>query len=243
MQLDTTVIVNRPLALSSIASFPRIYTSSIKMLKYSRADSTLRTKQEVRIFAMPNTPNQANLNLASDEAWIVEQFMTQSPLSNNVVRKDEGVTTADLHKLLPDATIAHFACHAVLDKENPSSSRLLFKDGCVKVSEIAQYNLRKGALAYLSACSTAITGGSNGFWDDEAITLTSAFQVAGFSHIVGTLWSAEDYTSYQVAKSFYESLENDSSRSALALHKTILQQREENLLQPSLWAPYIHQGA
>jgi len=44
-----------------------------------------------------------------------------------------------------------------------------------------------GVLAYLSACSTAVTGPELA---DESVHIVSAFQLAGYQHVIGTLWPA-----------------------------------------------------
>jgi CHAT domain-containing protein len=219
------------------------YTSAVRMLEYSRAKEIRLSTQNVVIAAMPETPRQGNLRIrklptARDEAWKVKSI---SKKFGNTVVSEEKVTVGKLQKIISNASIAHFACHAIYEPQDPSSSRLLLQDGGLSVSQIAQWNLRKGALAYLSACSTAFTGAS--LWEDEAITLASAFQIAGFSRVVGTLWVAEDVTSFEVAQSFYEFLQNDTSRSAFALHAAVVQQRTRALSEPSRWAAFIYNGA
>lgn len=62
-------------------------------------------------------------------------------------------------------------------------------------------------LAYLSACST--TANSADRLIDEAIHLTSAFQLAGFRHVIGTLWEVADQHSVDVAKVVYETLRDE----------------------------------
>jgi CHAT domain-containing protein len=78
--------------------------------------------------------------------------------------------------------------------------------------------------------------------EDESITLTSAFQVAGFARVVGTLWNAEDSIGCKVAKKFYEQMGGDVGRSAAALRDAILEQREQTPDKPSSWAYYIYTG-
>jgi CHAT domain-containing protein len=84
------------------------------------------------------------------------------------------------------------------------------------------------------ACDTAVSRTSN--LQDEVITLTSAFQVAGFARVVGTLWKAEDSMGFNVAIAFYEELRGDMVRSAEALHSVVSLQRDKFRDQPSMWA-------
>lgn len=62
----------------------------------------------------------------------------------------------------------------------------------------APRHLGGGHLAFLSACTTAV--GSAGL-PDEAIHLTSAFQLAGYAHVIGTLWPAADAASADLPQS------------------------------------------
>jgi CHAT domain-containing protein len=83
---------------------------------------------------------------------------------------------------------------------------------------------------------------------DEAIHLTSAFQLAGFPHVVGTMWDIDDALAVQVAGRFYAGLTTsagtlDVGRSASALHGAVRALRESHRATPSLWAAYIHAGA
>ncbi|GAA0981742.1 CHAT domain-containing protein [Acrocarpospora macrocephala] len=102
-------------------------------------------------------------------------------------------TRANVMAHLPDCTIAHFACHGISDPADPSNSRLLLQDhrhNPLTVASLIPINLEHARLVYLSACSTALN------WEvrllDEAIHLTSAFQMAGFPHVIGTLWAISD---------------------------------------------------
>jgi CHAT domain-containing protein len=102
---------------------------------------------------------------------------------------------------------------------------------------------------------------------DESIHLTSAFQLAGFQHVIGTLWEVEDRLCVDMAKRMYEFLRdkgvNDESVSQGLHHATralqdgwvhseedagqgprsrdvILCQNTES--RKPLWVPYIHFG-
>jgi hypothetical protein len=52
-------------------------------------------------------------------------------------------------------------------------------------------------LAFLSACSTARPSGRLA---DEAIHLASAFQLAGYRHVIGTLWPIGDWPAVEYAR-------------------------------------------
>ena len=94
---------------------------------------------------------------------------------------------------LPGCAIAHFACHGYTDPADPSQSRLLLHDhrrDPLTVAALAPLALDHAHLAYLSACSTARATDTRLL--DEAIHLATAFQLAGFPHVIGTLWEIND---------------------------------------------------
>lgn len=62
-------------------------------------------------------------------------------------------------------------------------------------------------LGCLSACSTGVNEADNLI--DEGIHLVSACQLAGFRHVVGTLWEVSDKRCVDVAKALYEALRGE----------------------------------
>ncbi|MGW4881807.1 CHAT domain-containing protein [Streptomyces sp. NPDC004262] len=150
---------------------------------------------------------------------------------------------------LARCSIAHFSCHGAADVTDPSHSLLLLHDHAddpLTVASLAPVNLNHARLAYLSACRTATVDTVELL--DEAIHLTTAFQLAGFPAVIGTLWEIDDQASVFVAKDFYSRLRVspgtlDTRRAAHALHAATRAMRDALPLTPSLWAAYIHAGA
>lgn len=68
------------------------------------------------------------------------------------------------------------------------------------MADISRLRLRDVHLAYLSACSTTRTRPELA---DEAIHITGAFLLAGYRHVVGTLWPVVDRVCTQIAGTFY----------------------------------------
>lgn len=64
-------------------------------------------------------------------------------------------------------------------------------------------------LAYLSACGTGEIKDQKFF--DENIHLISACQLAGFRHVIGTLWEVDDETCVHMARMTYEGIEDGSA--------------------------------
>jgi CHAT domain-containing protein len=216
------------------------YTSTIRALRYSRANVRSSEAARVLIAAMPTTPNHPPLPLAKDEAYRIRQIVRQQPEFKTDPVKIRP-TRQELCEALSGKTIAHLVCHAESEELDPSSSALFLKDGSITVAQISQMKLHGGALAYLSACRTALSSATE--LEDEAIALTSAFQVAGFARVVGTLWNAEDHVAFEVATAFYEGMGGDIGRAAEALHSAVSEQRRKHHNEPSMWASYIYTGA
>ena len=111
---------------------------------------------------------------------------------------------------------------------------------------LAPLALDHAQLAYLSACGTARATDSRLL--DEAIHLASAFQLAGFPHVIGTLWPINDAAARDITKDFYDDLTANGktrpqiSRSARALHHAIRRLRADYLQAPTLWAAHTHTG-
>lgn len=234
------------------------YTPTIRALRHARERRPSPAGQSL-IVAMPTTPDHSPLPHVLDEARRIRPLL-QHPLelTEPVPAGDHASpfagadtpTTATVLARLPQCAIAHFACHGKTDRTNPSQSRLLLHDHAttpLTVSALAQINLEHAQLAYLSACSTADPARSDLL--DESIHLASAFQLAGFPHVIGTFWPIDDQVAVKIAESFYTHLTTgppgtlDPEQAATALHHTIRAVRDNYPITPSLWAAYLHAGA
>jgi CHAT domain-containing protein len=111
------------------------------------------------------------------------------------------------------------------------------------VMDIAALNLDSADLAFLSACQTALGGAS---LPDESITLASGFQIAGFRHVIATLWPMSDQDGPTVVRGVYSGLLAshglDAQHSARALHDAVLGLRRQCPDEPHRWAPFVHVG-
>lgn len=239
------------------------YTPTIRALRYARqhaADPSARATPESRnghslIVAMPTTPGlpEGQLTFVRREA---ELLAARLPLPVLLSEPDPGgpvapaaaiPTKANVLAYLPACKIAHFACHGESHPTDPSKSRLLLDDHQADpftVSSLAAVNVDQAQLAYLSACNTAITRPIQLI--DEAIHLTSAFQLAGFPHVIGTLWEIEDEHALSISNAFYAALLTgvpDISRTASALHGAVRTLRDKFPGTPSIWAAHVHAGA
>ncbi len=232
------------------------YASTIKALQHARRTAKITAEWSATVISMPSTPGMDSFletkRETSEVRASIESLM-------HVVSLDYP-NVEDTLKHLRNCSIVHFACHGVSDPDDPSRSRLILQtkktesgepqQDPLSVSDIAEIHLSHAQIAYLSACSTAQNKVKE--LSHEALHIVSAFQVAGFRHVIGCLWPSDDEVCQEVAKSFYAELsqggiaafENDRAI-ALALHNAVLKIRESSKYakQPLLWAQYVHYGA
>lgn len=142
---------------------------------------------------------------------------------------------------LADTRVAHFGCHAASDPVEPSGGRLYLPGGePLTVHEICRARPRAARLAFLTACSTARTSQRLA---SEAIHLSSAFLVAGFSEAVGTLWEIDSQDAYRVTTEFYRRITGERPQDgAVALHHCVRALRRERPDDPHIWSAYVHAG-
>jgi hypothetical protein len=224
------------------------YTPTIRALAHARraypatrgdaADGTGGIAGRVVVVAMPHTPDARDLPGTEAEAdGLRRRFPDQVTVLTGPAATRDAVLAA-----LPGARWAHFACHGLSDMENPSASRLLLEDHRdlpLTVVDVARLRLDDAELAFLSACSTARPGGR---LTDEAIHLASAFQLAGYRHVVGTLWPIGDRQAVDIAEDIYTTLTRTGDI-ASAVHTATRQIRDRWPDMPSVWASHIHSGA
>jgi hypothetical protein len=222
------------------------YTATIRALAYSRQRSPRAgpAPNTSLIVAMPDTPGAGPLPGVRKE---IEQLARLLPDARLLHGPD--ATYDSVIKALPGHRIAHFACHGLSDPTTPAASRLLLHDHQDKpltVEAISRIHLAGAGLAYLSACSTSVTSPELA---DEAVNITSAFQLAGYRNVIGTLWPADDQAAVRIATEIYSDLTSDGTRAAdtnataTALHRATRTLREDFPEFPSRWAAYIHTGA
>ncbi|RLK58707.1 CHAT domain-containing protein [Actinokineospora cianjurensis] len=138
---------------------------------------------------------------------------------------------------------AHFACHGGHNPEHPSTAALYLHDGPLTVLDIAAQDLTHAQLAYLSACHTATAATT---LPDESIHLAAALQLAGYRHVVATLWTIPDTTATHLATTVYSALTTnntlDLTDTARTLHHATRTLRDATPLDPAHWVPFIHIG-
>ncbi|CZR45522.1 uncharacterized protein FPRO_15302 [Fusarium proliferatum ET1] len=206
------------------------YSSSIQALINGRKLRSDSVQDKAVLVAMEDTTAQIKLPFVKEEVSAIVKICKSINLESRVPEQHKQAVLEELQ----NCKVFHFAGHGKTDG-NPSQSGLLMTDGILTVSELMDINLRKHApfLAYLSACGTGQVGGDAFF--DESIHLISACQLAGFRHVVGTLWEVNDKSCVEVSQTVYESIRDEGflDRSVCSgLHKATRQLRDEWLSAP-----------
>ncbi len=153
---------------------------------------------------------------------------------------DETATRHQVLERLAGSVYAHFACHAVADPQDPAQGRLLIhdhQDTPLTVADVSELDL-DAELGFLSACATSRAPLN---LVDESLHITGAFQLAGFRHVIGTLWEIDDAISLEMATAFYGP-GNPGDAAAYALHSAVRGLRDRYPQAPTLWAAHIHSG-
>ncbi|TXC97442.1 CHAT domain-containing protein [Streptomyces sp. ISID311] len=214
------------------------YTPTVRTLIGARNRAPRVSPPPPRILAvgLSDTPGYAPLTATLQEAASLADPERPPLLDGHATRR----TVLDS---LSECDWAHFACHAHPDEEYASGSRLILHDQPVTVTDIDRLRLHHAELVYLSACSTAAAPESLAA---ESLHLGSAFQLAGFRHVIATLWNVQDGAAAQIAHSFYERLPRQaalpSDAAARALHHAVRHARDREPFLPSRWAAHYHTG-
>jgi tetratricopeptide (TPR) repeat protein len=198
------------------------------------------------VVAMPDTPGQPRLLGAEREADLLGELLA-GRVDTLGLTTSSPATFATVTAALPGHRWAHFSCHGSSDVVEPSASRLLLADHQsqpLTVLDLTRARLDGAELAFLSACTTAYSGTS---LPDEPIHLATACRVAGYRHVIATLWPIRDADAVRLTRRVYATMTADggqleAGRAAAALHFATRQLRLLYLSHPSRWAAYVHTG-
>jgi tetratricopeptide (TPR) repeat protein len=213
------------------------YATSVQALLYSRRSRLTRTETtfsaSVLLVGMETTPGLRSLDYAAFEIERLTQLcrVEQVPVLRPSPQK------ADVLSALADCNIFHFAGHGMTDSSNPLNSQLLlkdWKDQPLTVAGLLETNIRSRApfLAYLSACGTGQIKREELM--DESLHLIGAYQLAGFQHVIGTLWEVNDKSCVDVAYETYKhilrrGMSDDSV--GMGLHHAVRRLRDQWMVE------------
>lgn len=213
------------------------YALSIKSLIHGRRQAPYSPSRppshRALLVAVSETPDLAgnrSLPFAKDEVEMLNDLCPSLQLKPIKLKPRR----EDVLRNLTACKLFHFAGHGHSDPKEPSQSHILLEDwktDPLTVGDIRDLRLQENPpfLAFLSAC---LTGANEaGRLRDEGIHLVSAFQLAGFRHVVGTLWEVSDKYCVDVARVLYETM-RDKGMTDLAvcegLHRAIRALRDVN---------------
>ncbi|KAM0148086.1 hypothetical protein ACHAPG_010202 [Botrytis cinerea] len=194
---------SKPSMESTLDRVMSSYSSSIKTIIHARRRSVvnnmLHTPAHALLVAMKVTPGCSSLLFAEEEIVALNTLCK----SMDLIPLEAEAQMESVKSHLPKCKIFHFAGHGHTNLTDPSQSSLLLEDGRLTVATLLEMNLRESSpfLAYLSACGTGQIGDEKFF--DESIHLISAYQLAGFRHVIGTLWEVNDESCVDMTKITY----------------------------------------
>jgi tetratricopeptide (TPR) repeat protein len=231
------------------------YSPSITALLHAQRNSTNAHKasRECLLVSMATTPGYPSLCWAETETSLAARLYPDS--ASKLTLKNP--CKKDVISHLKNCDVFHFAGHGKSDPYDPSESCLLLNDWqkdpltIEDLIGLKRYGARRPFLAYLSACSTG-ENAAEGLLD-ESINLMTACQLAGFRHVVGSLWEIYDKYSEVAAGEFYKVLGEagiiDDRAIAWGVHQATRYLREHAKVAESsteanvfAWAAYIHVG-
>jgi tetratricopeptide (TPR) repeat protein len=183
------------------------YSTSLKTLVHSRRRHSPQlispAQAQALLVAMEHTPGYAHrLPFATKEIAMLHdlcKLMALDPVEPSPCKEN-------IMSLLSKCKLFHFAGHGYADDQDPLQSYLLMgneQQERLTVFNLLAINLRTSLpfLAYLSACGTGRIKDKRSV--DEGIHLVSACQLAGFRHVIGTLWEVNDEICLDVARITY----------------------------------------
>lgn len=244
--IHTVGDISKGSTTNTFSRFVSSYISPLNPLSFGRKLSpSMEQERRVLLVTMNHTPGHQSLNV------IAEESVLQATFKGNLQILPQPSCTEVLDAM-PGKSIVHMACHGHMSTTSPSSGGLILRRGAgtetLTISKIEQISIPHAEIVYLSACSTADL--YPGKHLDEAITLANCFQLLGFRHVIGTIWSASDTSAGRVASAFYTRIAKESYRTnnkinaAQALHDAIVEYAADCPGEdgPLHWGPYIHVG-
>ncbi|KAH7255313.1 CHAT domain-containing protein [Fusarium redolens] len=206
------------------------YASSVKaMIQARKRRMSTRETNKAVLVAMETTPTLSRLAFANQELEVVKDVCSSIGLEGVEPERRK----AALIDQLRQCKFFHFAGHGCTDPQDPLRSYLCLEDvvtNPLRVGGLLDLNLKDQPpfLAYLSACGTGRIQQEQ--FMDESVHLISAFQLAGFQHVIGTLWEVNDKVCVDIAKVAYEGIRDGQMTDlsvAWGLHEASRQLRDK----------------
>ncbi|MEV6150167.1 CHAT domain-containing protein [Nonomuraea sp. NPDC052129] len=216
------------------------YTPTLRALRHAREQTGPTADRQVLLVGVPAVDGAAVLKGVEQELRAVRRHLPRRlELTGADATRDRVLAALD------ESAWVHFACHAVQEPTDPSSGRLLLPGPPLTVRDLAARRLDRAELAFLSGCETS-RGGD--VLTDEAVSIAASVQLAGFPHVIGSLWPISDLHAPAVAEEVYTVLTAGGTRephpdaAATALHLAVRSLRRRRPGFPIFWAAYVHVG-
>jgi CHAT domain-containing protein len=221
--IETYDVVEEP-AATFLVSSPSSHTGALRRVgSFAPASAGLR-------YAMPEAREVAGIFGTRGEAIV-----------------GRNATKARFEAGAPNYDVVHVATHGFFNKANPMLSGLQFEpessdDGRLEVHDILTMRL-SARLVTLSACDTALGGGSYGEIPagDEFVGLSRAFLEIGSDAVIASLWKVDDRSTTPMMRSIYRQIESNGASEALALAQRAMI-RNPRYSDPYYWAAFVYFG-
>ncbi|CCL99057.1 uncharacterized protein FIBRA_01068 [Fibroporia radiculosa] len=222
------------------------YTPTLSVLAQPPPPHDGISANTLRLVAVPQpkSDGQGRLHGPQREVDYIKATLESLPPTPVSLAVSNG-TVEDVLEKMKESDWIHFACHGVQDIHSPLESGLMLADGRrLKLTDINQFVRRRGGLASLSACQTAM---GDKTLPEEAVHLAAGMLLAGYGGVIATIWSIRDADAPEVAKSVYEQLFRDGDspdcrQVARALHYAVENLRQQDDISFVSWVPFIHVG-
>ncbi|VUC36649.1 unnamed protein product [Clonostachys rosea] len=183
------------------------YSLSHKSLVKSRLSPRIDAPSLLNavLVGMRNTPRLRSLPFVEKELDSVRKYLELMNVNLIEPRKSR----PDVLSAIQQCTLFHFAGHGYTSRNEPLDSYLALgeaKQDPLTVAHLLEIDIQtqRPFLAYLSACQTGRMDDDES--SNESIHLISAFQLAGFRHVIGTLWKVDDQYCVDMAALIYKSI-------------------------------------
>jgi CHAT domain len=229
------------------------YTQSLATLARARAQpAPSRVRQlAVGVSRPPRyAPGLPPLPAVPAELQVLAGYLPPPGQATHLL--DQAATRQAVMDALPGHAWLHLSCHAGQHADDAWLSAFFLDDQPLTLADLAGLRLgHETDLAFLSACETAV---GDLLLPDESVHLAGAVQLAGYRHVLATLWSVSDNAAPAMADTIYAQLRHpgpdhpapvgrpQAARAPYALHHAVTRLRQDHPDEPLLWAPYIHLG-
>ena len=156
-----------------------------------------------------------NSSLLTDLPWSGDEVQAIGEIYRETatVFTREAATEEQAKALGSDVRYVHFAAHTVLNERRPLDTAIALatpnpssgdpENGFLQAWEVYETVRLEAELVTLSACETAL---GTDYPGEGLIGLTRAFQYAGASSVLASLWKVNDQSTSQLMKEFYANL-------------------------------------